>query len=112
MKSLLNKLRGSGGETLGEVLVAMLIIALAAAVLAGMVSAAGSIDMSVREMDDGFYTGLSELEQKKGATVETGQVEIDVNGNKTVIDVNVYKSNGMISYAEKSEDTSGGGAEP
>lgn len=59
------KLQNRRGETLTEVLVAVLVTALAICILAGMVNASMSINMKVREIDrgtDGFYPSLSEAE--------------------------------------------------
>lgn len=59
------KLQNRRGETLTEVLVAVLVTALAICILAGMVNASMSINMKVREADggtDGFYSSLSEAE--------------------------------------------------
>lgn len=59
------KLRTRRGETLTEVLVAVLVTALAICLLAGMVHASMSINGKVREIDggtDGFYPSLSEAE--------------------------------------------------
>lgn len=60
-----NKLRARRGETLTEVLVAVLVTALAICIMAGMVHASMSINMKLRETDggaDGFYSSLSAAE--------------------------------------------------
>ena len=54
--------RAQRGETLAEVLVALLIVALATLLLAAIVSAASQVNIIAREQDDAFYTALSDVE--------------------------------------------------
>ncbi len=98
--SFIKKLRERSGETLVETLVAMLVIAFASLLLASMVSASGSIDISVREKDGDFYRGLSAAELKDGAeTVADGKVIITYENDTTeTYDVNAYKGDGLYSY--------------
>ncbi len=59
------KLKGRRGETLTEVLVAILVVGASIALLTGMVSASMSINSQVREMDmgdSGFYRGVTAVE--------------------------------------------------
>ncbi len=59
------KLKGRRGETLTEVLVAILVVGASIAILTGMVNASMSINRQVREMDmgdNGFYSALSAAE--------------------------------------------------
>ncbi len=59
------KLKNRGGETLAEVLVAILVVGASIALLTGMVNASMSINSQVREMDmgdNGFYDTLSAVE--------------------------------------------------
>ncbi len=99
MKNVLAKIRSRSGESLAEVLVAMLIILLAALLLMSMVSASGNIDMQVKEQDSSFYDALSRLEKKAGAG-ETGKVVTvtDETGTKIEIEVKVYTQDGMRAY--------------
>lgn len=99
------------GESLAEVLVAMLIIVLSALLLVSMVSASGDIDMKVRGQDSDFYEALSALEAGSGnvetGNVETGTVTISValGGSNIKIKVNTYTQDGMYAYAYKAEET-------
>ena len=99
MKNVLAKFRSRSGESLAEVLVAMLIILLAALLLMSMVSASGNIDMQVKEQDSSFYDALSQLEQKAG-TESAGKVTVtpDSAGTEITIDVTVYTQDGMRAY--------------
>lgn len=65
------KLTSRRGETLAEVLVAMLIIALAVLLLAATVTTAGGINMRTRARDAHFYAELSAAETR-AAYDETG----------------------------------------
>ncbi len=59
------KLKGRRGETLTEVLVAILVVGASIAILTGMVNASMSINAQVREMDmgdKGFYPGVTAVE--------------------------------------------------
>lgn len=58
-------LKNRRGETLTEVLVAILVVGASIALLTGMVNASMSINAQVREMDmgdDGFYQGVTAAE--------------------------------------------------
>lgn len=62
---MMKKLRARRGETLAEVLVAVLVTAASICLLTGMVNASMSINMKLRAVDggtDGFYPSLSEAE--------------------------------------------------
>ena len=112
MKNVLAKIRSRSGESLAEVLVAMLIILLAALLLMSMVSASGNIDMQVKEQDSSFYDALSQLEQKAGTESATGEVTVTADGAGTPfeikIDVKVYTQDGMRAY-EKDVPAAGPG---
>ena len=54
MGRLALKLRSRSGESFAEVLVAILVIAMAALLMASMVSASGGIDMNTRRQDKDF----------------------------------------------------------
>ena len=59
------KLKNRRGETLTEVLVAILVVGASIAILTGMVNASMSINAQVREMDmgdKGFYPGVTAVE--------------------------------------------------
>ncbi len=59
------KWKNRRGETLTEVLVAILVVGASIALLSGMVNASMSINSQVRELDmgdNGFYRGLTDVE--------------------------------------------------
>lgn len=62
--------RAQRGETLAEVLVALLIIALSSMLLATMVTVSAQINITARQKDDTFYAALSEVEALNEETAE------------------------------------------
>lgn len=56
--------RARRGETFVEVLIALLITALATLLLAAMVGVSGSIDIAARKKDEEFYAALTRVEQQ------------------------------------------------
>ena len=104
MKRDKRRRRARAGETLGEVLIAMLIVALSALMLAGMVSSAGQINLSVRETDESFYKSVSALEKRDG-TPKDGTLTVKIETSDSTADaevaVSVFEEGGMISYKAK-----------
>ncbi len=98
MKKSVSRLLSRAGESFSEVLVAILIVAMAALLLASMVSASGSIDRATREEDEAFYEAISEVEEGNAAPVP-GTITVKPDGGSAInIDVDVYKDvDGMLS---------------
>ena len=89
MKKSVSRLLSRAGESFSEVLVAILIVAMAALLMASMVSASGSIDRAARMEDADFYEAISNVEEGT-ATTSPGTVTI-TDGTETVnIEVNTY----------------------
>ena len=101
MKKIRSKLRARSGESLAEVLVALLIIALSSMLLAAMVQTAGGINISVRERDAAFYEELSDAEAHTGETAQ-GKVKISGQGlgpgGSISVTVSTYGGDGLTSY--------------
>ncbi len=101
--------RACAGETLGEVLAALLLAALSALTLAGTVLPAGRIDLSVREADESFYKSVSALERWEGTgtagSLSVTAVRADGTGFSAEIPVLVYEEGGMIAYQKAGEGT-------
>lgn len=113
-KPIQNKLRSRRGESLAEVLIAMLIIALSVLMLAAMVSAAGAINMRTRARDEQFYKELSAAETfggYLGTQVVTGKrihiQELDEDGHdktdgiKMDLKVEAHGGDALLSYSAK-----------
>lgn len=116
-KRLKNKLRSHRGESLAEVLVAMLIIALSVMLLAVMVTTAGSINMQTRLRDEQFYKELSAAEtfgDYNGERATTEKTVLIKQTDTTVLSpltveqkVTLHGSDRLLSYSIV-PDSSGG----
>ena len=113
-KQIHKKLRSRAGETLAEVLVALLIIALSSMLLVVMYNVATSIDLATRARDKIFYEDLSRAETHSsapgGAEAGSSKIQItDVTGVADLtegkllkeFDVTTYGGNGLTSYEKK-----------
>ncbi len=116
---LLKKCKAKRGETLVEILVAILIIALASGLFASMYMAAMNLNLAARKDDDNFYKAVTELEQmvddgtgtaaegdhkiKFKITPETGSDPGEgepAKGGSGDIQVDVYTQDGMSVYKQ------------
>lgn len=103
------KLRTRRGETLTEVLVAVLVTAMAICLLAGMVHASMSINMQVRELDtgeDGFYPSLAAAETYTFGTTDTAIIVKTSGGPSTIIFADTYSHapsglGGLVVYGKE-----------
>ncbi len=100
----LKKFISPKGETLVELLVSIMVIAISVLLLVGMYQASGSINRAAREMDDELYNSVTEVgnragESQKGTVTfeindpfadgfspddSTGEIEVDIYFNDTV----------------------------
>ena len=107
MKRAILRLKSRAGESFSEVLVALLIVALASMLLAAMYSASGSVDAKVKQEDSEFYKEISAVEAATDpAKKVAGDNKIsikDSGGSFTAeIDVDVYKTDdGTLKSYEK-----------
>lgn len=82
------KLISRRGETLTEVLVAILVVSLSIVLLTGMVNASMSINAQMRKMDggeDGFYHSLANAETHVFDHLEDDLITIRTTGGPSVI---------------------------
>lgn len=108
MKRLKAKAMSKKGETLAEILIAILIIALAAGLFATMYAASMSINTAARQEDEKFYQAAKELEEKidsSDASENKGQITYTPAGANsgeagTVPPANVemFEEDGMTVY--------------
>ncbi len=68
MKKLLKKLKSAKGESLAEMLVALLFVALALIMMATMINSASRITMQSRQATRDFYDGLNKLDSSAFAS--------------------------------------------
>lgn len=112
MTALQNKLRARRGETLAEVLIALLVLGLSTVMLAGMLNTAGQLSADAQKRDEAFVQALNEMEERSPTEIrtETGKkVTIEENGmTKCTIDVTVYTNGRMTAYILPDEGGEGG----
>ncbi len=94
MKQIVNKLRSRAGETIGEVLVALLVSTLALMILAGMISAPSHIVKNSEKRMDAYYTANAGLEDF-GSALGPVNVTIEVGSHKVGTSV-VYQQNPVL----------------
>lgn len=109
MKGIIKKIKCKKGETLVEILVAVLIIALSAGMFATMYTASMNINLSARRQDEEFFRAVEELENavENGGDEKTDGVVSYSNrdsGETNNTHVDFFTRNGMTVYRN------GGGA--
>ena len=100
--------RAQKGETLAEVLVALLIVALAALLLASMTATSGTIDIAARQKDTAFYAALTRVEAMDSTAKESGHQAVieqiepvtgePMSGTAKNYQVDVYTADGLTLY--------------
>ena len=98
----MRKLRSKSGETLAEVLVAILVVAVSASLFLGMVAVAARINRQAVKADDRFYKAMSILEcfeAEEGAVEQrSGSLRVEGSGVSEELPVTVFYGDDMISY--------------
>ena len=84
MKKLLKKLKSAKGESLAEMLVALLFVALALIMMATMINSASRITMQSRQATREFYSGLNTLDNYASGSEATASFK-DSSGNAVSI---------------------------
>ena len=114
VKIIKRKLSGRAGETIGEVLVALLISTLALMILAGMISATARIVRTSEEKMGEYYTANAALEtivapnaSSDVVTVTVGETGIQMPVVYAVNDT--FDSVKVVAYRNKSASPSPGG---
>lgn len=102
MKNFRRKLKSKRGETLIEILVSIMIVALSAGMFAAMYNASMQIDRTARQQDELFYEAVGALEEMKDSekTEKTqGQVQYHpATGDEQNVDVEVLTQDGLSVY--------------
>lgn len=99
----MKKLRNSRGETLVEVLAAILISALSVTLLFGCVMATSEMDMKAQKQDDAHYSAFTEADAQNDAIeVQEGDptpyVTITRGSDSATPPIDIYGGEGMFSY--------------
>ena len=103
---LKQKLRSSRGETLTEILAAILVCGFSIMLLVGMITTSMRINTTAREMDGVFYEALSDVETHAfAATDDPCAVKFSQNGPGSTLPtlslgVRSYTQNGLTVYGE------------
>lgn len=93
MRRLVKKIRSRKGETLAEILVSVLIVALSALLIASMFTAAGSINAAVKKLDENFYESVTQVESQSGTSTSGTvhfQIEDEAGNEEGDIQVDIY----------------------
>ena len=101
MKKLLKKLRSNAGETLVELMAAILVFTFASILLFSMITAATNINRAAKESDAAISSELKVAEQKVAANKESG-VNVSVKISGTVVDteaVDLYRKDASSLYS-------------
>ena len=104
MKKIMKKLRSRRGESLVEVLCAILIFTLSSVGMYSMVMAANNINATAKEADRAFQQQMEIVEKADTAGVD-GEVVMTItkSGTNTVVaqmtvDVDLYQTEDLYSY--------------
>lgn len=85
----MRKLRNRRGETLSETLCAILVVGLAVALLAGLISAASRLDRKAAQADAALYQAVSQAEGAAGSGTP-GQITVAIGTGTKTVDVTFY----------------------
>lgn len=104
---LKRKLRSRRGETLTEILAAILVCGFSIMLLVGMITTSMRINSSAREMDQTFYQALSQVETHTFGTAGAGeertcQVVFTGAGSSVSVSAVRYTQEGLSVYGEVS----------
>ena len=98
----MRKLRSKSGETLAEVLVAILVVAVSASLFLGMVAVSARINRQAVKADARFYKAMSLLEcfeAEEGAVEQrSGSLRVEGSGVAEELPVTVFYGDDMVSY--------------
>lgn len=104
-RKLRNKLRSKKGETLVEILIAILVVAFGCMIVAIMFTSSMNLNFFAAKKDKEFYQAMSDIEQltqSEEQTTKTGTVEIKGDeDDSTTVDVNVYGDDSNVAYKGK-----------
>lgn len=101
MKQIRMKIRGCRGETIAEVLVALLVSTLALMILAGMISATSRIVIGSKDKMDDYYKANTGLETFAGASKAENPIVLKITAAEAVHTVTIPAE--RIEYNENKE---------
>lgn len=112
IKKIKCRLSSRKGETLIEILVAVLIIAMSAGLFATMYTASMNINLSARRQDEAMYDAVGKLENMEGSggtDAKEGTVQYEAAGDnayevtpgKSEAEVDILTQDGMSVYKSR-----------
>lgn len=104
MKKTLEKVKSSVGETISEVLIALLISSVGLIMLAGMISASGNVISRSRTVLENYYSNRVTASSVEGATVTiTNTTETKTYGPTVNVTGKTLGGITIVSYAASSD---------
>lgn len=98
----MRKLKSRSGETLAEVLVAILVVAVSTSLFLGMVAVSARINRQAVKADARFYRAMSRLEcfeaEEKAVEQRNGSLRVEGSGVSEELPVTVFYGDDMVSY--------------
>ena len=98
----MRKLRSKSGETLAEVLVAILVVAVSASLFLGMVAVAARINRQAVKADARFYKAMSLWEcfeaEEDAVEQRSGSLRVAGSGVSEELPLTVFYGDDMVSY--------------
>ena len=101
MRAMIRKISWQNGESLAEVLVAVLISAVGLLVLSSMIMVATHMMDTGEERISAIYDAMSTVETRKASTGETDQLKIEYSdGTSDTVHINIYRDDAgtLMSY--------------
>lgn len=98
----MRKLKSRSGETLAEVLVAILVVAVSTSLFLGMVAVSARINRQAVKADARFYRAISRLEcfeaEEEAVEQRNGSLRVEGSGVSEELPVTVFYGDDMVSY--------------
>ena len=98
----MRKLKSRSGETLAEVLVAILVVAVSTSLFLGMVAGSARINRQAVKADARFYRAISRLEcfeaEEEAVEQRNGSLRVEGSGVSEELPVTVFYGDDMVSY--------------
>ncbi len=98
----MRKLKSRSGETLAEVLVAILVVAVSTSLFLGMVAVSARINRQAVKADARFYRAMSRLEcfeaEEEAVEQRNGSLRVEGSGVSEELPVTVFYGDDMVSY--------------
>ena len=104
-KKILQKLKNNHGESISEVLIAGLVVALAFVMVASLISASSRM---IQKTDDAMSTYYSDINAFESGTASTGTGKLTVTSNGEADDATKVLTQSAIDVTVKYEDVGSG----